>query len=153
MYSRAEAAHIKESFWTAFGRYLSHLPNSEGRKINWVNYHTGYRHFYFRMEADRGKAYIAITLIHPDAQLRRQFFEKLEQLRPFLRDALGEEWTWQPETTDDAGKAMARICTQMENVSVYNQSDWPAIISFFKPRIMALDAFWNEVKDAFEVFR
>ncbi|MCW3071352.1 MAG: hypothetical protein JWO44_1242, partial [Bacteroidetes bacterium] len=41
MYSRSEASQLKHEFWIAFGRYLSLHPNSEGEKINWVNYHTG----------------------------------------------------------------------------------------------------------------
>lgn len=152
MYSRAEASHIKQSFWTAFGRYLSPLPNSEGLKINWVNYHTGYKHFYFRMEADQKNAYIAITLNHPDEQLRNQFFDKLEQLHSYLSDTLGEEWHWQRVASDEQGRGYSRIYMELNNVSIYNQSDWPAIISFFKPRIMGLDSFWNDVKDAFEEF-
>jgi hypothetical protein len=30
------------------------------------------------------------------------------------------------------------------------RDDWPAIISFLKPRIIALDAFWSQAKYGFE---
>jgi hypothetical protein len=30
------------------------------------------------------------------------------------------------------------------------EGDWPAIISFLKPRIIALDEFWENVKPGFE---
>jgi hypothetical protein len=38
----------------------------------------------------------------------------------------------------------------MEGVSIFNKEDWPKLISFFKPRIVALDEFWNMVKYSFE---
>lgn len=153
MYSRAETTLIKQAFWTAFGRYLSPHPNSEGRKINWVNYHTGFKYVYFRMEADQKKASISIQLTHPDQLLRELFYEKLESFRPFLADALGEEWNWEREAGDGSGKVISKLSATLRDVNVYDQNHWPAIISFFKPRIIALDEFWNDVKDAFEELR
>jgi hypothetical protein len=44
---------------------------------------------------------------------------------------------------------VSRIYTAAEGVNIYRKEDWPAIISFFKPRIIALDAFWTEVKEGF----
>ncbi|MCD6069090.1 MAG: hypothetical protein K0S33_3916 [Bacteroidetes bacterium] len=153
MYSRAETAQLKQGFWTAFGRYLSLFPNSEGQKINWVNYHTGYKDVYFRMEAGPKKASVAIELTHSDELLRGLYYEKLESCRLLLFNALEEKWSWEPDTLDESGKTISRVYTELPGVSIYNQSDWPAIISFLKPRIIALDIFWNEVKDLFEELR
>lgn len=153
MYSRAEASKIKQSFWTAFGRYMAPLPGSEGAKINWINYHTGFKHVYFRMEADHEKASVYIALTHTDELVRELFFERLKQMRPILHGALEEEWKWENKTQDEWGKDLARISQELNGVSIYRQEDWPAIISFLKPRIMVLDTFWNEVKDALDEFR
>jgi hypothetical protein len=35
-------------------------------------------------------------------------------------------------------------------VSILQKNDWPALISFFKTRIIALDEFWSSVKYDFE---
>jgi len=35
-------------------------------------------------------------------------------------------------------------------VNILKENDWPAIISFLKPRIIALDKFWILVKDSFD---
>lgn len=153
MYSRAEASRIKQNFWTAFGRYLSPHQSSEGLKINWVNYHTGYRHVYFRMEAGREKATIAIMLTQPDELLRRLFYDKLQSFRSFLSGALGEDWRWEADLEDESGRTVSRISAELSGVSIYRESDWPAIISFFKPRIIALDEVWNTIKDGFEELR
>jgi len=153
MYSRAEASQLKHEFWIAFGRYISLHPNSEGGKINWVNYHTGFKYLYFRMEADQKKASVSILLTHPDELLRELYFEKLESFRPFLVAAQEEDWTWQREVKDEFGKNTSRIWKELAGVNVYDKQCWPEIISFLKPRIIALDTFWNDVKDGFEELR
>ncbi len=52
-------------------------------------------------------------------------------------------------TTDEDGKQVSRISSQLNMVNVFDMNDWPAIISFLKPRMLALDTFWNMVKDGF----
>ncbi|MBS1566426.1 MAG: DUF4268 domain-containing protein, partial [Bacteroidetes bacterium] len=40
---------------------------------------------------------------------------------------------------------------RLENVNVFSQDQWPAIISFLKPRLVALDAWWQMAKPGFEM--
>src|SRR3954466_15728109 len=100
MYSKAEASQLKQEFWIAFGRYLSLHLNSEGLKINWVNYHTGYKHVYFRMEADQQQASISIELTHPDKLMRELYYDRLTDFRTLITNVLGEEWIWEAATRD-----------------------------------------------------
>jgi len=37
----------------------------------------------------------------------------------------------------------------LKEVNIFDTNAWPAIISFLKPRIIALDKFWSLVKDGF----
>ena len=67
-----------------------------------------------------------------------------------LHNTLEEEWDWELHTTDNNGKTISRIYTQLHAVSIFKQEDWPQLISFFKPRVIALDEFWNNVKPVFE---
>lgn len=153
MYSRAEASQLKQAFWTAFGRYMSYHANSEGEKINWVNYHTGYKDVYFRMDADQKKVSISIQFVQSDTLMRELYYEKLEELQTLFTEAMGEEWTWEKEIYNEQGKAISKIYTELYGVSIFKQDEWPRIISFLKPRIIALDTFWNEMKDLFEELR
>jgi hypothetical protein len=153
MYSKAQASQLKQNFWTAFGLYLSPHFSSEGERINWVNYHTGYKHLYFKMEADQKKAYIGIELHHQDILLRELYFDKFSSFRSLLENSLDEEWTWEQEFRGDGGKVISRIYKEQQGLSVFDQTDWPGIISFLKPRIIALDEFWNMAKDGFEELR
>lgn len=151
MYSKQQASQVRQEFWTTFGRYMQPVLSSEGQKVNWINYKTGAKHIYFRMQAGKG-AVVSIDLLHPDAEKRLSDFAQLHNLRHLLHDITGEEWNWQADVEGDQGKRISRISLSLENVHVFNKADWPALISFFKPRIIALDSFWNEVKHQFDVW-
>jgi len=153
MYSKDEVSQLKQEFWTAFGQYMSPVLSAEGLRVNWVNYKTGLKHIYFRMEADKRSATIAIELAHPDAGIQELFFEQFKELKNILNAAVGEPWEWQLHTTDDYGKTTSRIFKQIDGVSIFNKADWPALISFFKPRIIALDEFWSDARYAFDALK
>lgn len=151
MYSRQEAAKLKETFWTTFGRYMQPVLPADGERVNWVNYKTGIQGIAFKMDADNNEAGIAIVLSHSDAMMRKQHYTQLQQLKTLLHNELNEVWKWEADTQDAYGKTYSRIGTKASGINIMKQDDWPALISFFKPRIIALDAFWSNVKYAFEV--
>jgi len=153
LYSKEQASSIKQAFWTAFGQYMTLQPTAEGGKVNWINYKTGIKHLYFRMNADQRSARIAIEIAHPDTGIQALMFEQFEAYRQILHAQLAEEWTWSLHTQDDYGKTISTISKTIEDVSIFKQEDWPTLITFFKPRIMALDEFWSDAKYGFEVFR
>ncbi|HEX6914220.1 MAG TPA: DUF4268 domain-containing protein [Chitinophagaceae bacterium] len=151
MYSKRAASQLRQEFWTSFGRYMQPVSSASGESINWVNYRTGARHIHFRMEAGKG-ATIAVELTHPAEAFRLEYFEKFLQLKHLLHQVTGENWEWEPAATDEHGKPVSRIFRELQGVHVFNREDWPALISFFKQGIIALDTFWNEVKHEFEVW-
>jgi len=153
MYTREEASRIKQEFWTTFGRYLTPIHSSAGVHVNWVNYHTHVKDVYFRMRADNKSASIAISIEQSDAGIRELYFEQFLELKMLLHEQLGEEWEWHQETTDENGRSVSRIGKEILNVSVFNKDDWPELITFFKPRIIALDEFWENARYSFESLR
>ncbi|MBD1391956.1 DUF4268 domain-containing protein [Mucilaginibacter glaciei] len=150
MYSKEQASQFKQAFWTAFGQYMQPVLSADGLRTNWVNYKTGVKHINFKMQADNKLATIAIEMNHPDKELQQLFFEQFATYKTMLRSSLAEDWDWQLHTTDNYGKTISRIVKETGPVSIYQQGDWPKLISFFKPRIVALDEFWNNAKAAFE---
>lgn len=150
MYSKEQASLLKKEFWTTFGQYMKPVYSAEGTRISWLNYKTGLKHVYFRMEADKMRASIAIEITHEDPGIQELFFEKFIELKGILRDALGEIWEWRLHVPDENGKVISRIFKELSAVNVFNESDWPKLISFFKPRIIALDNFWSDAKYSFE---
>ena len=149
MYTRQEASLMRKKFWTSFGQYMRPLPGADGEDVNWLNYKTGIKHLYFRMDADASQASVSIEIRHPDISLQEQYFRRLQQLKNILDDQAGKEWQWQLHQADEHGNIISRISSTSGEINIFNTDDWPAIISFLKPRILALDRFWNEVKDGF----
>ncbi|MEP7142595.1 MAG: DUF4268 domain-containing protein [Ferruginibacter sp.] len=150
MYSRQETSLLTQQFWTTFGGYLAPVLSAEEKKINWVNYKTGEKDIRFILMADNKSAKISITLSHKDTALQQLHFEKLIQLKKILEQFTNEVWQGDLLTTDQHGKSVSSIYTTLQRVNVLNKADWPAIISFLKPRMIALDKFWCEYKYAFE---
>ncbi|MFD1256716.1 DUF4268 domain-containing protein [Mucilaginibacter terrae] len=153
MYSKEQASQLRQQFWITFGQYVSPHPSAEGLKINWVNYKTGIKHLYFKMQAENRSASIAIEIAHPDAGVQELYFEQFKELKIILAGALQEDWEWDLHTTDEYGKTMSRIYKQLDDASIFNRNDWPALISFFKPRIIALDEFWSDAKYSFDALK
>jgi hypothetical protein len=127
--------------------------SSEGLKINWLNYKTGEKHIHFKMHADKQTAYITIEITHPDPAIQQIYFEQFMQFKTMLHQMLGEQWSWKLHTAGEHGKQVSRIMKELHGKNVFNKENWPGLISFFKPRMITLDAFWNEVKYSFEAMR
>ena len=150
MYKKGEASEIRQAFWTAFGKYMAPLPSADGEDVNWINYKTGIKHLYFRMEADNKCASIAIEMSQTNLDIQEFFFQQFSEFKTILHEFLGEEWNWQLHVQDEQGKTTSRISKELSPINMFNKNDWPAIISFLKPRIIALDRFWSEFKEGFE---
>lgn len=153
MFKRQEASHLREEFWTTFGRYMSPVPSAEGMKINWINYKTTIREVHFRMDVNHKSAIISISIEHHDAGIRELYFQQFEELKTLLHATLEEEWEWQPHARVTDERIISRISKELPGVSVFNKDQWPDLISFFKPRIMALDRFWEDAKYSFDALR
>lgn len=144
MYTKSDISRQKQAFWTAFGRYMKPVLSSDGEPVNWINYKTGNKQVQFRMDVDSRRAVIAVELGSLDV------FERLGRLRGVFTETLGEDdWTWQTAASDEHGRQFSLVQKQLPGVNIFRNEDWPAIISFLKPRIMALDEFWSMVKYEF----
>lgn len=153
MYTRQQAAQLRQEFWTTFGRYMSPILSAEGEKINWINYKTGEKAIQFKMQADNKKATIAIEITIADIELQQLYYEHFLQLKNIFQQTLPDEWNWALHTTNEEGKIVSKIYKELSNVSIFKKEDWPALISFFKTHIIALDKFWSDAKYSFEMLR
>lgn len=153
MYTREQVSQIRKTFWTSFGQYMRPIPSAEGLKVNWINYKTGFKGLSFSMDVDKEKAYIGIVLNQKDPDLRSLFYEQLLELKSVLHAQLEEEWIWEEVATNAQYQEISQVYTVLPEVNLFRQEDWPSIISFFKPRLIALDEFWSMGKFHFEPLR
>jgi hypothetical protein len=153
MYTRQETAKQKQAFWTAFGRYMKPILSADGESIGWLNYKTGNKFVRCTMDVDTRQATISIILDHPEADKRQLYFQRFVELQPILYESLGEQdWIWQSDAFDEHGRPESIIYKQITGVNIFRNEDWPTIISFFKPRIIAFDECWSMVRYQFSGF-
>ena len=151
MYTREQAAAIRQHFWTRFGKYMSPVLSAEGEKVNWINYKTGIPNLYFRMNAGKEEAYIGIEIMHKNPEQAEKYYHQFISLKPMLEEALGEEWVWEDLHLNETFQPLSRVYKTLRPANIFKESDWPAIISFLKPRLIALDDFWINHKMIFEM--
>lgn len=149
MYYNEQISKLKTQFWTNFGQYMKPIPGACGLPVNWINYKSGIRNIHFKMDADNTKAVIAIEISHLKEEERLQYYNQFISLKKILASTTSFNWQWN-EALKKNHKTISSISQQLDDVNILNQSDWPSIISFLKPRIIALDEFWDMVKDGFE---
>ncbi len=150
MYSKDEAARLRQQFWISFGQYMKPVPSASGSTVNWTNYRTGVKNIHFKMDVDTKKAAISIQLSHGDSGIRYLFYEQLQEFKLMFSNTMNEEWEWDQDTANDFNKNISQVSIELKGFNIYNQQHWPDLITFFKPRIIALDEFWDHVKPVFE---
>lgn len=153
MYSKEETRRLREQFWTSFGQYMSVVPPAGEERVNWVNYKTGIKHLFFRMDVTNKQAIISIDITCPDPSIRELIYAQFVELQAVFNDTVGDDWIWDEQYYDHHGKSISRIYQTLDNVSVFRPADWPSLISFFKPRMIALDDFWSTANYSFTIFK
>jgi len=149
MFSKAESAKLREEFWTTLGRLIKRQPSADGIKINWINYKTGVKDIYFRMQTTPKIASIGIEITHHNAGMRSIFFEQFEALKTYFHNILGEEWIWEECYTNNYGIQCSRIYIELKGKNYFLKDDWSALFEFFKLRLIKLDQFWCDANETF----
>src|ERR1700759_2814374 len=121
MYSKDEASQIRQTFWTTFGQYIAPQLSADGLKINWINYKTGVRNVFFKMDAENRSASIAILINHTDAGIQELFYEQFVELKTMLSSYLEEEWIWAQLEYDRDGRVISRIYKEIKEGSIFNR--------------------------------
>ncbi len=108
MYTKQQASELKREFWASFGLYMAPVLSADGDKVSWINYKTGQKGIFFKMEAGNGSASIAIELSHTDMEIQQFYFEQFIKLKTLFHEELGEEWSWIFATPDEFGKPVSK---------------------------------------------
>lgn len=152
MFSKAEARALNERFYTAFGVYMrKHQPQAD-YGLRWLNYNTGVKEVYFRVEADKKSGRVCIDLQHSDAGMRALFFEQFLEFKKMLESYLETGLVWDEQYLLPNGREISRIYVQKEGLSLYNEDNWRDFFEFFEFYLIRLDAFWTDFKMVFEKF-
>ena len=133
-----------------FGQYMRPVPSASGEKVNWVNYKTGIKGIFFKMNVDNNQALVSIEISPNERSLQQRYFEMFLNFKKAFEKVAGKDWDMRSVFITEQGAEISRISAELNGVNIFRESDWPEIISFLKKSIIALDAFWSEFGPAFE---
>ncbi len=88
-----------------------------------------------------------------DREIQELMFEQFEEFQLLFESKMEDDWIWFRSYFDGSGKEISKIELRLEDVSIFKEEDWPEIIRFLKNNLLKLDEFWEDVKDAFEIFK
>jgi Domain of unknown function (DUF4268) len=151
MYTKEEASAVRQKFWTGFGKYMQPVPSETGESVSWINYKTGIKGIAFKMNADNNSAVVSIEIVLPAIEMQHKYFDAFQILKKQFVKIAGKGWDFSKVSENEHGKNMSQISVELNQINIYRESDWPAIITFLKQNIIALDAFWATYKPAFEM--
>ncbi|WP_225000164.1 DUF4268 domain-containing protein [Cesiribacter sp. SM1] len=148
MFTRDEAKAWNERFYTLFGTYMRrHEPQAEGAR-QWLNYRTGVKGIFFRVEATGKEAVASIDLQQADEGVRKLFFDQFVEFRKALESHTGPLY-WEEEYSLSSGRIISRIYQKQQEVSLFRQDDWHQIFPFFEKYLLGFDAFWADFREGF----
>ncbi len=139
--TKDEAKHIREEFWTNFGKEY---------KRKWLLYDTRIKEIQLKFTFNTDVAQVSLDITATDEVIREYYWEKMLSLKnillsDFLPDAEFEENYVLPE-----GKEISRIFTGVKGVNIYRKKDWPLIMEFLNDRMSILELFFLEYKDVID---
>ena len=137
MFSKNEAAQLKQEFWTAFGR-------SFPRK--WLLYDTKIKDFSFKFSADNKKAEVSLEIEMKDELFRNAYFEKIWSLENLLESYVGRVYKDEHYFLEN-GKEISRFWTELHDVSIFNKQTWPRIFEFFVEKMDGFESFFTDYED------
>ena len=129
MYGKEEAYELRKLFWTSFGKFMKRHKSADFTKVNWMNYKTGVKDLYFRLEADKKTAKICVDLQMPDADIREIYFAQFKEVRSVFHDLTGIEWDWSENYINEYNITLNRLSISIEKVNMYNKDSWQTIFN------------------------
>lgn len=128
---------------------MAPVPSCWGTKTNWINYKTGVKDLYLKMDATGKTTRIGIEITHKDQGLRDLFYEQLQEFKLLIEQAMNEEWIWDQNMFNESGKSISRIYIEIHG-NIFVKDEWGEMFSFLKKRLIAFDDFWSDAKDVFK---
>lgn len=147
MYSREEAKELRVAFWRQFQDFTNKRRKNKGRTGKWILDKTGINALNLRFHFDEQTALVGIDIETRNLDKRLELYEKLESTRSQVNKALGEHTIWELEYIRENNKAVSRIYTVIEGVSILDRQSWNRVNMFFFDRMTALEDYFLEYKD------
>ena len=138
MYSKEEAAKLRQDFWVSFGKSFPH---------KWILYRTKVKPIQFKFYFDNKKAMVCMD-IEGDQQEIEKYYNKFLSLKSILAEFL-PEILFEEHYYSENGKEIARIWVEKQGVCIYNKDTWQQAMVFLNEKMQQVECFWQEYEDFF----
>jgi hypothetical protein len=148
MYSKEEIKKLNIDFWTRFGQYCDVHPGLRHKKRKWMLHRTKVKDVAFRFEAGRTNAKVILELGSRNEDLRLKAYEFLALYKSVMEEGFEDNLNWEfYHEREDSHKAICRIYTQLDNVDLHRQNQWPDIFNFFIENMSRLEDNFLLIRD------
>lgn len=137
MFSKEEAAKMRQEFWTSFGK-------SFPRK--WTLYNTKIKGFAFKFHFDTKRARVLVE-IEGEETHRQYYFEKMQSLQDILQAEYWADAVYVERFMLDNGKEISCVFVEKEGVCIHNRAIWQETMEFLNQKMQLLEDFWQEYED------
>jgi len=150
MITKEEKARLKAQFIQNLENETSLHRNAHRKNMNWLQYRTGLKDIYLRLEIFEDQVTLCFDFQHRNDGIRNLMFEQLTEMRAMLNGMSPGEWDWEGEVPHPVtGLKITRISRTPQNLSLYEEKDHSAIVKELTAYYRAFDKFWFEAKDVF----
>ncbi|MEX1191510.1 MAG: DUF4268 domain-containing protein [Brumimicrobium sp.] len=147
MFTKEERKALHSEYWLRFKSFISSSRSVNNRRINWLNYPTGLKEIYVRLDINQERASFSIDIQSKDEGIRSIIWEQFLELKKVLENEMQIPGTWSEEVFNKAGQQISSIYWNLENVSIYNQKDEEKVFQFFKDKLVRFDRFYDVYKE------
>lgn len=148
MYSKEEKRQLTISFWEKFADRCSIHPELMHKKRKWVLHRTKIKDVALRFDIDRKNAKVILELGQRSENTRLKAYEFLERYKPVIEDGFTDGLVWEFfHEREDSDKEVCRIYTQLANVDLHRQHQWPDIYNFFIENMLLLENNFMSIRD------
>lgn len=148
MYSKEETKKLRVDFWGMFGKRCKVHPELMYRKKKWLLHHTKIKDVALRFDISRKDAKVILELSNRSEKHRFKAYEFLERYKIVIEEGFENGLTWEfYHEREDSGKEICRIYTQLINVDLHRQNQWPDIYNFYIDNMLKLESNFLEIRD------
>jgi len=150
MLSKEEAKTARVTFWENFMERMRKHRSVGGYRVNWLKYNTRAKSVLIRAFADERTCLISLDFEHKNASIRELQIEQMDELKTVFASNFESPFKENPKYIRENGLELHRIYFELENVSIFNEADYPKMYDFMEKHLRGMDAFWNEFGELFE---
>lgn len=141
MFSKEEAAKLRQEFWTSFGKSF---PKK------WILYNTKIKGFGFKFYFDTKKAMVLVE-IEGSLEHRIKYFEKMQSMQTILEEEFLPDAVYSESFELENGKEVSCVFVEKQGVCIHNKNTWQETMEFLNENMQKLEDFWLEYEDFFRM--